>query len=251
MNCNCCFTDFIAKCNTSLQVYAQLVPLSDYTWVIADKHGNQYEGDFTTDSDGFWEIPVDQLPSGLLTQYSGEFTLQVQDSGCKPVKYKIAQEYDCINFTVRAGTRVKDNLGCSFDSVASGGSGNSAYKVYTAFIGQTSSTSEPTVQVLENTLGSEVTWTRLGTGIYSAITDIGAVPFYSSVILPFGRADGTAWSLIPIGSTSISGYYNIYNNGDVDNNNFILYTVNFSFAAVDIWDLMELSKIFVEVRVYP
>ncbi len=122
MNCNCCFTDFIAKCNLSLQVYAQLAPLSDYTWIIKDKHTNLYQGEFITDSNGFWEIPVSELPSGLLTQYSGEFTLQVQDSGCKPVKFKIAQEYDCINFTVKGGTYEKDTIGCDFSCTPAAGS---------------------------------------------------------------------------------------------------------------------------------
>ena len=122
MNCNCCFTDFIAKCNLSIQVYAQLAPLSDYIWIITDKFGNKYQDEFTTDSNGFWEIPVDQLPSGLLTQYSGEFTLQVQDSGCKPVKFKIAQEYDCINFRVKGGTYEKDTIGCDFSCTPAAGS---------------------------------------------------------------------------------------------------------------------------------
>lgn len=114
MNCNCCFVDFIAKCNLRIQVYAQLAPLTDYIWIITDKFGNKYQGEFTTDSDGFWQIPVDELPGGLLTQYSGEFTLQVQDSGCKPTKFKLAGEYDCINFTVKGGTYEKDTIGCDF-----------------------------------------------------------------------------------------------------------------------------------------
>lgn len=122
MNCNCCFVDFIAKCNLAIQVYAQLAPLSDFIWIITDKFGNKYQGEFTTDSDGFWEIPVDQLPSGLLTQYSGEFTLQVQDSGCKPTKFKIAAEYDCINFTVKGGTYEKDTIGCDFSCTPAAGS---------------------------------------------------------------------------------------------------------------------------------
>jgi hypothetical protein len=114
MDCSTCFTDFIAKCNLEVQVYAQLAPLSDYTWIITDKFGNKYQGTFTTDADGFWTIPVDQLPPGLLTQYSGLFTLEVQDSGCKPVKFKIAQEYSCIDFTVKGGTYEKNTLGCDF-----------------------------------------------------------------------------------------------------------------------------------------
>lgn len=117
VNCDCCFTDFIAKCNLSIQVYAQLAPLSEYIWIITDKFGSKYQGEFTTDADGFWQIPVDELPSGLLTQYSGDFTLQVQDGGCKPVVFKIAQEYNCINFTVKGGNYEKDTIGCSFECV--------------------------------------------------------------------------------------------------------------------------------------
>lgn len=115
MNCNCCFHDFIAKCNESLRVYAQLDPLTDYIWVIKDKFGNLYQGEFLTDADGFWSILVEELPAGLLTQYSGDFTLQVQSSGCRPVKFKIAQEYDCIAFTIKGGTYEKNTLGCNFN----------------------------------------------------------------------------------------------------------------------------------------
>lgn len=122
MNCDNCFVDFLAKCNLNIQVYAQLAPLSDYRWIITDKFGNKYQGEFTTDSNGFWEIPVDELPSGLLTQYSGEFTLQVQDNGCKPVKFKVAQEHDCINFIIRGGNYEKNTLGCDFSCTPAAGS---------------------------------------------------------------------------------------------------------------------------------
>lgn len=114
MSCSTCFTDFIAKCNLELQVYAQLAPLTDYRWIITDRRGKKFEGDFTTDADGFWTIPVDQLPSALLTEYSGLFTLEVQDSSCKPIKFKVAQEYDCIEFEVKGGTYEKNTLGCDF-----------------------------------------------------------------------------------------------------------------------------------------
>lgn len=112
--CCTCFTDYIAKCNTELTVYAQLSPLTEYTWIITDKFSKKYQGLFTTDADGFWTIPVDELPSGLLTEYSGLFTLEVQDSGCKPVKFKLAQEYSCIDFVVKGGTYEKNTLGCDF-----------------------------------------------------------------------------------------------------------------------------------------
>lgn len=122
--CECCFTDYIAKCNTHLQVYAQLAPLSDYTWIIKDKFSKLYSGSFTTDADGFWTIPVDQLPPGLLTEYSGLFTLEVQDSGCKPTKFKVAQEYSCIDFTVKGGTYEKNTLGCDFSCTPVAGDQN-------------------------------------------------------------------------------------------------------------------------------
>lgn len=122
MSCTICFTDYIAKCNLEVQVYAQLAPLSDYKWIITDKFQNKFEGDFTTDSNGFWTIPVDELPPGMLTQFSGLFTLEVQDSGCKPIKFKIAQEYSCIDFVVKGGTYEKNNLGCDFSCTPAAGS---------------------------------------------------------------------------------------------------------------------------------
>lgn len=118
MSCSTCFEDFIAKCNEQIRVYAQLPALpvyENYKWVISDKFGHKYEGGFVVDSNGFWEIQVDELPEGLLTQHSGSFNLEVYDGSCKPVKFKIAQEYDCLEFEVKGGTFVKDYIGCSFD----------------------------------------------------------------------------------------------------------------------------------------
>lgn len=118
MNCNCCFVDFIAKCNLEIQMFLQLAPLTDYRWVITDKFDKKYEGDFTSDANGFWVIPVSDLPSGLLTEYSGLFTIEILDSGCRPVKFKAAQEFYCAQFTVKGGTYEKDTLGCNFTCAA-------------------------------------------------------------------------------------------------------------------------------------
>lgn len=122
MNCTDCFEDILAKCNDTIKVYAQLPALpvySSYRWVISDKFGHQYEGSFVPDEDGFFEIHVDELPDGLLTSYSGSFTLQVYDDSCKAVKFKMAGEYDCVGFEIRGGTFVKDSLGCAFTCVPS------------------------------------------------------------------------------------------------------------------------------------
>jgi len=121
MSCNTCFEDYLVQCNSDVNVNAQLAPLSDYTWIITDKFDKQYSGEFTTDTDGFWQIPADDLPDGFLTQFSGTFKLQVQDASCKPVKFKIAQEYDCISFALKGGTRVKDTIGCDFSCTPAAG----------------------------------------------------------------------------------------------------------------------------------
>lgn len=114
--CDNCFTDYIVQCNDTINVFAKLQPNEQYYWVITDKFTRQYAGDFTTDVNGFWAIPVTDLPEGLLTEYSGTFTLQVfaDAYACSPLTFLIAQEYDCLVFNIRAGTRVKNNLGCEF-----------------------------------------------------------------------------------------------------------------------------------------
>lgn len=126
-NCNCCFEDYVVKCNTEIQAYLQLSPLTSYTWVITDKFDHRYEGEFTTDSDGFWVIPVSDLPPGLLTEYSGSFTLHVHDANCKPIKFKAAQQFDCVEFTVKGGTYEKNTLGCDFSCTPVAGDQNLLY----------------------------------------------------------------------------------------------------------------------------
>lgn len=117
--CTTCFSDYLVQCNTEINVFAKLGAATVYQWVITDKFNRQYSGTFQTDVDGFWSIPVDELPEGLLTEYSGLFKLQVYDDpygqACnEPVTFMMAQTYDCLQFNVRAGTREKNYLGCEF-----------------------------------------------------------------------------------------------------------------------------------------
>lgn len=116
-NCNCCFTDTLTKCQTEIQVNAMLQPEAAYRWVITDKFNNKYEGNVTTDGSGFFAIPIDELPAGMLNQYNGTFKLQVfqQDAACSAEKFKVAGVFDCIEFEVTGGTFEKNNLGCDFD----------------------------------------------------------------------------------------------------------------------------------------
>jgi hypothetical protein len=114
--CTCCFTDYLVRCNDYIQVYAKLLPDTMYLWVLTDKFGKQYSATFNTDAEGFWQIPVNHLPDGMINNHAGRFMLQVFEDAyaCSPVKFAIAKDYDCIDFHIKDGTRLKMNLGCEF-----------------------------------------------------------------------------------------------------------------------------------------
>jgi hypothetical protein len=117
--CTCCFEDYIVKCEDHIRVNAKLDPNTGYVWIITDKFNREYSGEIETDNDGYFDIPVVDLPAGLLTEYSGSFTLQIKavNAECGIQRFRMTKEYDCINFTVRAGTHVKDFLGCEFGNI--------------------------------------------------------------------------------------------------------------------------------------
>jgi hypothetical protein len=121
LTCGTCFKDYITHCETGILVHTFLAPNTDYTWKIQDKFGNEYEGSVTTNANGEFTIPVEDLPAGLLTEFSGKFKLQVYNAGCRPVNLLMAQEYDCIEFEVRGGTSIKDEIGCEVQCASSEG----------------------------------------------------------------------------------------------------------------------------------
>lgn len=128
------FTDYIVQCTTELQVNALLAPATQYKWVLEGRFG-AYSGYATTDGNGFFAIPITDLPDGLLSQYGGEFTLKITDATdqCRSASFKMAKYYDEICFHVKPGIYEKASLGCVFDCVSpSGGSGNSAIFPITA-----------------------------------------------------------------------------------------------------------------------
>lgn len=116
MSCSHHFSDYLVECPEGIKVNIQLPngPYTEYTWVITDKFQKQYSGEVTSDGDGHFLIPVDDLPPGLLNPHSGEFSLSVYEVGdlCKKIRFLAAKEYEEIRFEVKGGTRVKDNLGC-------------------------------------------------------------------------------------------------------------------------------------------
>lgn len=155
-NCNCCFNDFLAKCETEVVINTNLTAFASYRWVITDKFGNKYEGDATAGAEGGLTIPVAELPSGMLTQYSGEFTLQIYDSTCGPIKFYLTGEYDCVTFNIVGGTFVKNEIGC--ENTCIGGASNVLisftdaatvdidYSLYSALLGN-----NPLIQVYHET----------------------------------------------------------------------------------------------------
>ena len=132
MACKNAFYDFLSNCNTDIKVNALLLPATAYAWIIIDKFDKQYSGEIITDGDGFFTIAVADLPAGLLNEFAGSFKMELFEDACKKVDFKMAQFYDSIEFNVKAGTRVKDNLGCDFSCDTTGGSGNSAVFPFTS-----------------------------------------------------------------------------------------------------------------------
>jgi hypothetical protein len=114
-NCSCCFTDFIAKCETEIRVHIILPVYSVYRWVITDGFGQKYQGVLEPHAEGGYSIPVEDLPDGLLNQYSGTLKFEVFQDGegsCAPEQFVVGGKYSCIEFTISGGTFEKNNLGC-------------------------------------------------------------------------------------------------------------------------------------------
>jgi hypothetical protein len=122
MSCNCAFLDYISNCNDAIKVNALLIPARPYTWVVTDKFGKEYSGESISDGEGFISIAVTSLPDGFLTEFSGEFKLEIYEDVCRKAEFKMAKMYDSIRFTVGGGTRIKDNLGCDFTCDTGGSS---------------------------------------------------------------------------------------------------------------------------------
>lgn len=119
MNCSEVFTDYLVQCPESIKINSYLDPTTEYKWIITDKFGKEYAGYITTDADGKFEIPIDELPEGLLTSYSGEFELRVYATSgvygqetCDHVHIPLAKNYESVRFEIKAGTNQKDNIGC-------------------------------------------------------------------------------------------------------------------------------------------
>jgi len=125
------------------------------------------------------------------------------------------------------------------------GSGGSPFKVYTALLTQTG-TDAPVATVLENTLGGEVIWGRVGVGIYSAIL---ANAFTAdNTIFPQGIEWTAGLGVVPLTiNTFFDHGYQIYR---IDSNEINFATYDSSYVSKELSDISNSAKIFIEIRVY-
>jgi hypothetical protein len=119
------------------------------------------------------------------------------------------------------------------------------YKVYTALLNQTG-TDAPIATVLENTLGGEVIWSRVGVGIYSAIL---ANAFTAdNTIFPQGIEWTAGLGVVPLTiNTFFDHGYQIYR---IDSNEINFATYDSSYVSKELSDISNSAKIFIEIRVY-
>lgn len=138
MDCKFPFSDYLVQCPTGVQVnlVADAGPYAALRWMITDKFDNEYSGSVITNGNGGFVIPIDELPAGLLNPHAGQFTLQVLDTDRddKVVPIIVAGYYDAITFNVKAGSRVKDNLGVEVECT-SGSGGGSTEEYFETFTG--------------------------------------------------------------------------------------------------------------------
>jgi hypothetical protein len=82
------------------------------------------------------------------------------------------------------------------DLVVTGTNNIRPYKVYVAWLNQSTLTGPPLDQVLENTLGATITWSRTSTGIYIATASSPVFTQFKTIVL--STVGGGAGAVYPI-----------------------------------------------------
>jgi len=112
MSC-CCFNDYISNCATEIIINAGLTPATEYIVQIKDKFDNLYNQTITAGPSGELTVDITQLPVGLLTEYSGGFTITVFE-GCDTVNLTLNEtEYTCIDLEVKKSNTEKNQIPCA------------------------------------------------------------------------------------------------------------------------------------------
>lgn len=129
---------------------------------------------------------------------------------------------------------------------SAGGGGSASYLVYTALLSQ-SGTDAPVATVLENTIGA-VTTDRSSAGSYSMLSD-NLFTANKTIIPPFGDFGGDGGVYLPLqDGADVLGYYTVYFTG-IDEITIQVHALNGDLT--DLSTLIGVSKIFIEIRVYP
>lgn len=122
------------------------------------------------------------------------------------------------------------------DLIVTGTTNIKPYKVYVARLSQSGSTANPDADILENTLGATITWTRQDTGIYIGTSSVAMFDPQTTMLF--------------MNNAGFAGYtYPTYRAGGYQSANeiFIICVKTDSVAThVD-----PLGPVYVELRVYP
>lgn len=126
-SCLCCFEDWIGPCvgvYDLITINTNLTPGGVYFWRITDKFSKIYQGETVATNDGKIQIPCEELPEGFFTAYSGEFTIEILSSTCKPISFPLSAEYDCVQLSINGGNTDKREIGCEVACKGGGGGQN-------------------------------------------------------------------------------------------------------------------------------
>jgi hypothetical protein len=124
------------------------------------------------------------------------------------------------------------------------------YQSYVVLFNQIG-TSDPSITMLENTLGQNVTWTRIGVGVYHGTFD---VPIPRTKIFMDNGTDynGNGTLIIPISdNSSIIGYYMFHQDGNDNVNRMQIRVYNSAFVSTEYSTLLDTTLIPLQFKVYP
>lgn len=126
----------------------------------------------------------------------------------------------------------------------SGGGGAASYLVYTAILSQTG-TDAPTAQVLENTLGTTIEWSRDVAGYYTGYSADAPFTVGKTIAMPFGGYQNMN-TFITIADSPVA-YYSVQPTNDATYFQVVVAS-DLAYTGVDLSTTS--SKILIEVRVY-
>ncbi len=99
VNCDVCFEVLIGDCLATITLSLGLTPSTLFFFRLIDKSGREYDFTATTDISGDFIIPKDQLPDDLITQFAGDFELQIFSDSGRTILVIVVQNsinYNCV-----------------------------------------------------------------------------------------------------------------------------------------------------------